>query len=156
MNFRELLPQGKISEETLRALNPVFEGERLSNQGRYEEAKTNYLEALNNFPPRSAGRFLVYNKLGILYEKLNRTERAIEVYEKSVSEGTITPFTYQRLSYLLLNNNRFLEAMSYCKKGLGCLKRARHINFAQEVYFWFIFQRLKRKIKSRLPDALKV
>jgi tetratricopeptide (TPR) repeat protein len=156
MNFRELLPRGKISEETLQALTPVFEGERLCKEGRYEEAKTQYLEALDNFPPCSGGRFLVYNKLGILYERLNRIERAIEVYQKGVSEGTITPFTYQRLSYLLLNSNRLLEAMSYCEKGLGCLKRAPHINLAQEIYFWLIFQRLKRKIKSRLPGALRV
>jgi tetratricopeptide (TPR) repeat protein len=156
MNFRELLPRGKISEETLQALNPVFEGEKLCDQGRYEEAKTKYVEALKNFPPGSGGRFLVYNKLGLVYERLNRIERAIEVYEKGVSEGTITPFTYQRLSYLLLNNNRFLEAMSYCEKGLRRLKRAPHINFAQEIYFWLIFQNLKRKIKNRLPDSLKV
>lgn len=154
MNFRSLLPQGKISEETLQALSPVFEGEKLCEQGRYEEAETKYLEALKNFPPRSGGRFLVYNKLGIVYERLNRIERAIEVYEKGVKEGAPTPFTYQRLSYLLLNNSRFLEALSYCEKGLRCLKRA-NTNFAQEVYFWFIFQRLKRRIKSRLPDSLR-
>jgi tetratricopeptide (TPR) repeat protein len=156
MNLRELLPQGKISDETLQALAPVFEGERLCKEGRYVEAKTKHLEALENFPPRSGGRFLVYNKLGIVYERLNRIEQAIEVYEKGVSEGTVTPFTYQRLSYLLLNNNRFPEAMSYCQKGLRCLKRAPHINLTQEIYFWLIFQRLKRKIKSRLPGPLKV
>jgi tetratricopeptide (TPR) repeat protein len=155
MNFRELLPRGKISEEILQALSPVFEGERLVKEGWYDEAKAKYLEAFKNFPPRSAGRFLVYNKLGIVYERLNRIEQAIEVYEKAVSEGTITPFTYQHLSYLLLNKNRFLEAMSYCEKGLRCLNRAPHINLAQEIYFWLIFQRLKRKIKSRLPDSLK-
>jgi len=155
MDFRQLLPRGKISEETLQALSPIFEGERLAKEGRYEEAKTKYLEALEDFPPSSGGRFLVYNKLGIVYERLNRVEQAIEVYEKAVSEGTITPFTYQRLSYLLLNNNRFLEAMSYCEKGFRCLKRAPHINLAQEIYFWLVFQNLKRKIKSRLPDSLK-
>ena len=155
MNARELLPRGKISEETLQALNPVFEGEQLSKEGRYQEAETKHLEALNNFPPRSPGRFLVYNKLGIVYERLNRIERAIEVYEKAVSEGAITPFTYQRLGYLLLKNNRFLEAMSYCEKGLNSLKRSPHINLAQEIYFWFLFQNLKRKIKSHLPDSLQ-
>jgi tetratricopeptide (TPR) repeat protein len=155
MNFREFLPRGKISEETLQALSPVFEGEKLVKEGRYEDAETNYLEALNNFLPRSAGRFLVFNKLGIVYEKLNRIERAIEVYEKAVSEGAITPFTYQRLGYLRLNNNRLFDAMRYCEKGLGCLKRSPHINLAHEIYFWLIFQRLKRKIKSRLPDSLR-
>ncbi|MBN2552587.1 MAG: tetratricopeptide repeat protein, partial [Spirochaetales bacterium] len=70
MNLRQLLPRGKPPEEVLRSLEPVFEGEVLFKEGRYEEAEKKYRQALENFPARSGGRFLVYNKLGIVYERL--------------------------------------------------------------------------------------
>jgi tetratricopeptide (TPR) repeat protein len=150
MNLRKILPRGKISEEVMEALSPVFEGEILCKQERYAEAEARYLEALKDFPAGSGGRFLVYNKLGILYEKLDDPHRAIKTYEKGVKEGTITPFTFQRLALLHLNSGNFREAIDYCQKGLRSLKLAK-TDFFQEVYFWFIFQKLKRKIKRSLP-----
>ena len=95
---------------------------------------------------------MVYNKLGILYEKLDKPQRAIEVYEKAVKEGSMTPFSYQRLSCLYLNAQRFPEALKCCEEGIKSLKRA-HTNFFQEVYFRFIFSRLRRKIKHRLSSS---
>ncbi len=149
MNLRKLLPRGKISQEIFQSLNPVFEGEVLCKQERYAEAEASYLQALNDFPAGSGGRFLVYNKLGILYEKLDDTRRAIEIYEKGAKEGTITPFTYQRLAVLHLNSGNFREAIDYCQEGLRSLKQAK-TDFFQEVYFWVIFQKLRRKIKRLL------
>jgi tetratricopeptide (TPR) repeat protein len=155
MNLRKLLPRGKISQEIFQSLNPVFEGEILYKQERYAEAEARYLEALKDFPAGSGGRFLVYNKLGILYEKLDDPRRAIEIYEKGAKEGTITPFTYQRLALLQLNSGNLREAIDYCQKGLRSLKLAK-TDLLQEVYFWFIFQKLKRKIKRSLPSSGKV
>ncbi len=152
MNLRKVLPRGKISEETFKSLSPVFEAEVLYKHQHYEEAECKYLDALKNFPVSSGGRFLVYNKLGILYEKLDKPQRAIEVYEKAVKEGSITPFSYQRLSDLHLNAGRFPEALKYCEKGSKSLKQA-HVNFFQEVYFWFILKRLKRRIKRGLSSS---
>ena len=149
MNLRRLLPRGKISQEIFQSLNPVFEGEVLYKQERYAEAEARYLEALKDFPAGSGGRFLVYNKLGIVYEKLNDPRRAIEIYEKGAKEGAITPFTFQRLALLHLNSGNFREAIDYCQKGLRSLKLAK-TDFFQEVYFWIIFQKLKRKIKRSL------
>jgi len=148
MNVRELLPKGKISEETMQALEPVFKGEILYKQGQYGEAETFYLEGLENFPPGSGGRFLIFNKLGILYEKMRSFPRAVEVYESAVREGTSTPFTFQRLAHLHLEAGRFKEALRHCDLGIKALKTAR-TNFFTEIYFWLIFQKLKRTIKRR-------
>lgn len=148
MNLRELLPKGKISEETMEALEPVFEGEILYKQERYGEAEARYLAGLENFPPGSGGRFLIYNKLGILYEKVEKFAKALEVYESAVREGTSTPFTFQRLAHLHLNAGRLQEALRHCNLGIKALKTA-HTNFFQEIYFWFIFKKLKRTIKCR-------
>ena len=152
MNLRKVLPEGKISKETLQSLSPIFDAEILFKNQRYEEAEAKYLEALKDFPASSGGRFLVYNKLGIVYEKLEKTQHAIEVYEKGIKEGSMTPFSYQRLSCLHLNAGRFQEALKYCEKGIKSLKKA-HANFFQEFYFWFLFQRLRRKIKRHLSGS---
>jgi len=148
MNLRELLPKGKISEETMQALEPVFKGEILYKQERYGEAEASYLAGLENFPPGSGGRFLIYNKLGILYEKVGKFARAMEVYESAVREGTSTPFTFQRLAHLHLNAGSRKEALRHCGLGIKALKTA-HTNFFQEIYFRFIFKKLKRTIKRR-------
>ena len=148
MNLRELLPKGKISEETMQALEPVFQGEILFKEERYEEAEAKYLAGLENFPPGSGGRFLVYNKLGILYEKMEKFARAKEVYGSAVQEGASTPFTFQRLAQLHLEGDRPEEARRYCDLGIKALKKA-NTNFFQEIYFWFIFKKLKRDIRRR-------
>lgn len=153
MNFRELLPQGKISEETFKTLSPVFEGEALVKEGRFEEAETKYLEALGGFPKSSGGRFLIYNKLGVLYEKLNQVDRAIKIYEKGVEERSITPFSYQRLSCLHLDAGRPEKSLEYCRRGIKSLKKS-HTNFFQEMYFRFLFYKLERRGK-RLSRAKK-
>lgn len=155
MSMKKLLPRVKISQEVFESLNPVFEGEVLYKQERYAEAEARYLEALKDFPAGSGGRFLVYNKLGILYEKLDDPRRAIEIYEKGAKEGAITPFTYQRLAALHLSSGNLREASEYCQKGLRSLKRSK-TDFFQEVYFWFLFQKLKYKIKRTSPSSGKV
>jgi len=144
MDFRQLIPQGKFSEETFKTLIPVFEGEALVKEGRYSEAETKYMEALRRFPKGSGGRFLVYNKLGVLYERMNQADRAIKIYEKGVTEGSITPFSYQRLSCLHLDAGRIEKALDYCHRGIKSLKNA-NTNFFQELYFRFFFYRLKRR-----------
>lgn len=98
---------------------------------------------------------MVYNKLGLLYERLNQFERAIGVYEKAVKEGAITPFTYERLSALHLDAGRLDEALEdYRNRGIRSLKKA-HTDFFQEIYFWFVFQGLKYRIKRRDSGSLK-
>jgi tetratricopeptide (TPR) repeat protein len=144
MNLRQLLPQGKFSEETFKFLNPVIQGEALVKKEQYEEAEVKYLEALKGFPKGSGGRFLVYNKLGILYEKLNQIDRAIKIYEKGVREGSITPFLYQRLSCLHLDAGRPEKALDYSQRGIKSLKKS-HTSFFQEIYFRFLFYRLNRR-----------
>jgi tetratricopeptide (TPR) repeat protein len=154
MNLRQLLPRGKIPEETMQALNPVFEGEVLVKKQRYAEAAAKYQQALNNFPIRSAGRFLIYNKLGIVYEKLENYSRAMEVYKRCVREGSITPFTYQRLAALHLDSGKLKEAFGYCKEGIKSLKPAKTSVF-HELYFQIIFRNLMWKIKRRIRDKAK-
>lgn len=148
MKARDLLPKGKISEETMQALEPVFQGEILYKQEQYGEAEARYLEGLGNFPPGSGGRFLVYNKLGILYEKTGSCAKAVEAYESAVREGASTPFTFQHLAHLHLDAGRLKEALRHCGLGIKALRTAR-TNFFTEVYFWLIFQKLKRTIKRR-------
>lgn len=149
MNLRKLLPRGKISEEIMEALTPVFEGEVLVKKERYAQAISKYQQALDNFPARSAGRFLIYNKLGIAYEKLENYSRAIEVYKKCIQEGSITPFTYHRLAELHLNLEKLKEAYEYSIKGIKTLKPAK-TDFFQELYFHIIFRRIIWKIKWQL------
>ena len=146
MSFRKLLPQKTVSKETLEILSPVFEGEILFKHQRFEESVEKYREALESFLPKSSGRFLIYNKLGIVYERLERYSQAIGIYEKCVSEGSITPFTYQRLAQLYLDRRNFGRASEFVRQGIRCLKNAKTDLF-QEIYFWFIFQRLKLRIK---------
>jgi tetratricopeptide (TPR) repeat protein len=146
MNFRQLVPQGKFSEETFKTLSPVLQGEVLVKEERFAEAEAKYLEALRSFPKGSGGRFLVYNKLGVLYERINKIDRAIKIYEKAVREGSITPFSYQRLSCLHLDAGRPGKALEYCQRGIKSLKKA-NTNVFQEIYFHFLFYRLKLKGK---------
>jgi tetratricopeptide (TPR) repeat protein len=152
MNFRKLLSPGKVSDETLQMLNPVFEAEILCKHERYQEAEAKYLEALQEFPAGSGGRFLIYNKLGIVYEKMEKFAQAIAVYEEGAKEGSVTPFCYQRLACLHMDAGRLQEAMNYCAQGIRCLKRARTDLF-QEIYFWLVFRKLKRKIKHLLAAS---
>lgn len=152
MNLRKVLTTRGPSPETIQSLNPIFEGEVLFKRQRYAQAIEKYRLALNNFPSKSGGRFLIYNKMGIAYEKLDRTRRAIEVYEQCVKEGTTTPFTYQRLSSLYMDAGKLKKAFQYCKEGVATLKRSKTDLF-QEIYFWFIFQNIKRKIKQRIKKT---
>ncbi|MCX5818610.1 MAG: tetratricopeptide repeat protein [Deltaproteobacteria bacterium] len=145
MGWRDLIPKTTISEETMEALGPVLAGQRLFNRGRYLEAEAFYCRALENFPPKSAGGVLIYNKLGILYEKMGDPRRALDSYDRSVQEGALTPFTYLRLSGLHLEAGRLPQALASAQQGITVLKKAR-TNLPQEIYFWFLFQRLKRKI----------
>ena len=66
----------------MEALGPVLLGQRLFSRGQYLEAEAMYCQALENFPPKSAGRVLIRNKLGILYEKMGDSRRALDSYEK--------------------------------------------------------------------------
>ena len=152
MNLRTLLPRGKIPEEAMDSLNLVFEGELLMKTKHYAEAVSKYQQALENFPTRSAGRFLVYNKLGIAYEKLENRSRAIEVFKKCVAEGSITPFTYHRLAELHLGLGKLKESYTYCKSGIKSLKPAK-TDFFQELYFHFIFRKIIWKIKRSLKQG---
>lgn len=154
MSLRELLPRKTVSQESVEILSPVFQGEVLFKQNRLEQAAAKYREALKNFPPQSGGRILVYNKLGIVYEKLGNIHQAIEIYEICVGEGSITPFTYQRLACLYLDVGNLKKALNCCRRGIGCLKHA-NTDFFQEIYFWFIFQNIKRKIKHKLRRSGK-
>ena len=133
----------------MRDLAPVFEGERLHKQERYGQAVIKYKQALQNFPVGSGGRFMIYNKIGIVYEKLGQSDQAIAIYQQGVKEGTITPFTYQRLAFLYFDSGRAKKAVEYCNKGLKCLKPAK-TNLFQEIYFQILFRILKRKAKRLL------
>ena len=155
MSWRDLIPKTAISQETMEALGPVFAGQRLFNCGQYPEAEAMYFKALEQFPPKSAGSVLIYNKLGILYEKMGNARRALECYEKGVKAGALTPFTYQRLCCLYLEANRLPQALGCARQGIKILKKAR-TNIPQEIYFWFIFQRLKRKIIRRMPPSQRI
>jgi tetratricopeptide (TPR) repeat protein len=150
MGWRDLIPKTTISEETMEALGPVLAGQRFFNGGQYAEAEAMYCQALEQYPRKSAGSVLIYNKLGILYEKTGDSRRALESYEKGVKAGALTPFTYQRLCCLHLEAGRLSQALSCAQQGIKALKKAR-TNLPQEIYFWFIFQRLKRKIIRRMP-----
>ena len=149
MDLRKVLPRGKISQEAMQALAPVFEGEILVKEERYDQAVARYRQALDNFPARSSGRFMIYNKLGIAYEKLEDYSRAIEVYKKCVDEGSITPFTYHRLASLHFELGRLIPAFEYGKRGIASLKPAK-TDFFQELYFHFIFRKLLWKIKRQM------
>ena len=151
MDLRKVLPKGEISKEAMQALAPVFAGEILVKKQRYAEAATKYRQALDNFPARSSGRFMIYNKLGIAYEKLENYSRAIEVYKKCVSEGSITPFTYHRLASLHFELGKLIPAFEYCQKGIKSLKPAK-TDFFQELYFHFTFRKLVWKIKRRMKS----
>jgi tetratricopeptide (TPR) repeat protein len=151
MDLRKVLPRGKISQEAMQALAPVFEGEVLVKEERYDQAVAKYRQALDNFPARSSGRFMIYNKLGIAYEKLEDYGRAIEVYKKCVDEGSITPFTYHRLASLHFELGKLIPAFEYGKKGIASLKPAK-TDFFQELYFHFIFRKLLWKIRRRMKS----
>jgi tetratricopeptide (TPR) repeat protein len=151
MDLRKVLPRGKISQEAMQALAPVFEGEVLVKEERYDQAVAKYRQALDNFPARSSGRFMIYNKLGIAYEKLEDYSRAIEVYKKCVDEGSITPFTYHRLASLHFELGKLILAFEYAKSGIASLKPAK-TDFFQELYFHFIFRKLLWKIKRRMKS----
>ena len=152
MGWRDLIPKTTISEETMVALHPVMEGQKRFNQGRYHEAEAFYCRALENFPPKSAGCVLIHNKMGILYEKMGDPQRALDSYDRSVREGALTPFTYLRLSSLHLEAGRLPQALVSAQQGIKVLKKAR-TNLPQEIYFWFLFQRIKRKIIRRMPPS---
>jgi len=152
MSWRDALPKFEISQEAMDALGPVLLGQRFFNQGQYQEAEACFRRGLDYYPAGSGGRFLIYNKLGILYEKTGDLERAVETYEKSVQEGALTPFTYHRLSCLHLEAGRLPQALTYAKRGIKALKKAR-TNVPQEIYFWFVFTRLKRRITRRMPPS---
>jgi tetratricopeptide (TPR) repeat protein len=155
MGLRDLIPKTTVTPEAMEALGPVLMGQRLFNQGRYPEAETMYRQALDNFPPKSAGRVLIHNKMGILYEKTGNLGQAIESYETGVKEGALTPFTYVRLSRLHLEANRPSRALDYTRRGVAALKKAR-TNLPQEIYFLFIFQYIKRCIRRRLSSSQPV
>lgn len=149
MDLRKVLPRGKISQEAMQALAPVFEGEVLVKEERYAQAVVKYQQALDNFPARSSGRFMIYNKLGIAYEKLDNYSRAIDVYKRCVDEGSITPFTYYRLASLHFELEKLIPAFEYGKRGIASLKPAK-TDFFQELYFHFLFRKLLWKIKRRM------
>jgi tetratricopeptide (TPR) repeat protein len=157
MSWHDLVPKTSISPETMEALGPVFDGQKLFNQGHYPEAEAVFCQALERFPLKSAGRVLIYNKLGILYEKIGDSRRALESYENGVQEGALTPFTYQRMCALHLQASRFPKALGCAQQGLKVLKKAR-TNLPQEIYFWFVFQKLKHRITRcmRAPDKSTV
>jgi tetratricopeptide (TPR) repeat protein len=155
MNWRDVMPKTEIPPDVMEALNPVIEGQALFLRGQYLEAEAMYIQALDQFPKRSGGRVLIYNKLGILYEKMGNIDRALDSYEKSVKEGALTPFTYQRLCCIHLEAGRLPQALDCAQQGIKVLKKSR-TKVPEEIYFWFIFQKLKWKIKRRLPSSQRI
>ena len=89
---------------------------------------------------------MIYNKLGIVYEKFGQSDQAIAIYKLGVKEGSITPFTYERLANLYIDKGNHKKAVDYCNKGLRCLKPAK-ANLFQEIYFHIILRNLRRKAK---------
>ncbi len=154
MSLRKLLPQGEVTKETIQDLASVFEGERLHKEHRYEQAAIKYKQALEDFPEGSGGRFMIYNKLGIVYEKLDQAEQAIATYEQGATEGSITPFTYERLASLYLAGGHHKKALDSCNQGLKSLKLAK-VDFFQEIYFQMILRNLRRKARRRGQDINK-
>ena len=154
MSLRKLLPQGEISKETIQDLSAVFEGERLYKEHQYSQAVIKYKQALKFFPVGSGGRFMIYNKLGIVYEKLEQTDIAIKIYKRGVQEGSITPFTYERLASLYVDSGNNEKAVDYCNQGLKSLKLAK-IDFFQELYFHIILRKLRRKANHRRQNIDK-
>lgn len=151
MSLKKLLPRGEVTKETIQNLSSVFEGERFRTEHRYAEAADKYKQALQDFPEGSSGRFMVYNKLGIVYEKLEQAEQAIAIYKQGATEGSITPFTYQRLACLYLDRGHHQKAVDSCTQGLKCLKLAK-VDFFQELYFQISLRNLRRKAKRRGQD----
>lgn len=152
MSWHDLIPKTSFSPEAMEALAPVLEAQKLFNRGHYPEAEATFRRALEHFPQGSAGRVLIHNKLGILYEKTGDSRRALESYTASAAEGALTPFTYQRLGELHLGAGRFPEALGCARKGLQVLKQA-CTNVPQELFFWFVFQRLKYRIARVRREA---
>ncbi len=152
MSLKNLLPKGEISKEVIQDLAQVFEGERLCKEQRYGQAAKKYQQALESFPVGSSGRFMIYNKLGIVFEKLDQPDQAIAIYEQGREEGSITPFTYERLAKLYLDSDKHTKAIDCCNQGLKSLKLAK-IDFFQELYFKIILLKLKRKAKRRGQDV---
>lgn len=151
MSLKNLLPQGEVSKETLQNLSIVFEGERLHKEHRYTQAVVKYKQALQNFPVGSSGRFMVYNKLGIVYEKLEQADFAIAIYKQGAKENSITPFTYERLASLYLDRGHHEKAIDSCNQGLKCMKLGK-VDFFQELYFQIILRNLLRKAKRRSQE----
>jgi hypothetical protein len=50
---------------------------------------------------------------------------------------------------LHLEAGRLPQALSSAQQGIKVLKKAR-TNLPQEIYFWFLFQRIKRKITRNI------
>lgn len=149
MNLRQLVPTSRISEETLQDLRPIIEGEALRSQGRYREAEVKYREGLRKYQRFSGGRFLIYNKLGVLYEEMHDLPRAMEAYGRAAAEGSMTPFTYLRLGHLSLVAGEPDESIGYCDRGIEALRHSR-TNFIQEIYFWCALKRTRRMAKRGL------
>jgi tetratricopeptide (TPR) repeat protein len=144
MSLKNILPKGEISKEMIQDLAPVFEGEQLHKKQEYGAAVKKYQQALGSFPVGSSGRFMIYNKLGIVFEKLNQLDQAIAIYKQCAEEGSITPFTYERLARLHLEIGKHGTAVDYCNKGLKSLKLAKTDLF-QEIYFQIRLRIIKLK-----------
>lgn len=155
MGWHDLIPKTTISDETMEALAPVMLGQKRFNEGRFDEAEGYFHQALKNYPPKSAGRVLIYNKMGILYETIGDPRRALDSYDRSAQEGALTPFTYLRLSNLHLDAGRPSEALASAKRGIRALKKSR-TNLPQEIYFWFLLQKMKWIIHRRISRSRQI
>ena len=90
------------------------------HHGQYLEAEAMYCQALEQFP-ESAGSVLIYNKLGILYEKW-ATPGGPWIVTRKRQGGALTPFTYQRLCCLHLEAGRMSQALDCARRHQGIEK----------------------------------
>ena len=94
------------------------QGHRLYNQGRLDEALVAYHHTIEKPPGDPWQQAVAYNRLGQIYAAQGNVTKALECYDKAISQRQDMALTYTNKAYLLEQLNRRQEALEAYRQAL--------------------------------------
>jgi tetratricopeptide (TPR) repeat protein len=104
----------KSSEYKSKAIEHIMEGNRLREQGQYQEAIAAFDKAIELDPKHSTP----YNNKGSVLNKLGKYEEAIAAYDKAIELDPKNAFAYNNKGVVLGNADKYVEAFALFDKAI--------------------------------------
>lgn len=105
-----------FDKESIEIANSFFQkGLQAYENNNMIEAESDYLNAIKHYPHA----YEAYVNLGLVYEKIGKTELALETYQKAINLGPFDFDSFGRKGLLLLQIGKYQDAQYYLRKAIS-------------------------------------